>query len=333
MGFLNRWFGRKGDHRDSLSASDVSAHNFGPSTKEIRDRGLLIAVFANPEDTELVDWVRLAASRAGVGDNALLFIEVKQQGIRARGYGALIRRIAASIIDVRHKGLFGMSARLGSLAAEVERELHDEDWDGPWRSPLDSRILLVTRSSEEDEEVKHYFDDFYTRISIADGIDSNKGDQLALWIKETLATSLPKVFISHRSAQKKFAASVAQSLKERGAFVWFDEWDIMPGDSIPEAINRGLGWCTHLVLIVDDTFFESKWATAEVEAVLYRHLSGPRRKTWNDRSVIPLFLVDPDAESMPPLLSRIRGIDCRDSSTIPDAMQRLWIAITAVGPR
>jgi hypothetical protein len=217
----------------------------------------------------------------------------------------------------------------------VERELHGEDWDGPWHSPLDSRILLVTRSSEEDKQVKDHFEDFYTRISIADGIDSNKVDQLALWIKEILATSLPKVFISHRSAQKKFAASVAQSLKERGAFVWFDEWDIMPGDSIPEAINRGLGWCTHLVLIVDDTFFESKWATAEVEAVLYRHLSGPRRhgKTWNDRSVIPLFLVDPDAESMPPLLSRIRGIDCRDSSTIPDAMQRLWIAITAVGPR
>ena len=181
----------------------------------------------------------------------------------------------------------------------MERELHGEDWDGPWHSPLDSRILLVTRSPEEDEEVKDYFHDFYTRISIADGIDSNKVDQLALWIKEALATSLPKVFISYRSAQKKFAASVAQSLKERGAFVWFDEWDIMPGDSIPEAINRGLGWCTHLVLIVDDTFFESKWTTAEVEAVLYRHLSGPRhltnKPTWNDRSVIPLFLVDPDA--------------------------------------
>ena len=117
--------------------------------------------------------------------------------------------------------------------------------------------------------------------------------------------------------------------------MWFDEWNIMPGDSIPESINRGLGWCTHLVLVVDDGFFDSRWATAEVEAVLYRHLSGRLRyaNTWNNRALIPLFLVDPKAEAMPPLLSRIRGIDCRDSRNYSGCMQRLWVAITTVGPR
>lgn len=309
----------------------------------------MIGVFTDPEDKEFVDWVRLAASSAGAADDGLRFIKVEQHGIRAREYGVLIREMAACIIDVRHKGLLEISARIGSLAAGMQyvfggdETIGEVDWPiSPWRSPLDSRIMLVTRSPEEDKEVKQYFD-FYTRISIADGIDSNKADQLALWIRETLATSLPKVFISHRSAQKELATSVALYLKERGAFVWFDEWDIMPGDSIPGAINRGLGWCTHLVLIVDDTFFESKWATAEVEAVLYRHLSGrhpqgSRLRRHRDpldenRAVIPLFLVDPDADLMPPLLSRIRGIDCRDSLTIPDALQRLWTAITAVGPR
>ena len=93
-------------------------------------------MFADPEDSKFVDWVRLAAKSAGVTDDGIRFIKVEQHGIRAREYGALIRGIAACIIDVKHKGLMALSARLGSLADGVGDMLgHDNSWDASFAFP------------------------------------------------------------------------------------------------------------------------------------------------------------------------------------------------------
>ncbi len=48
------------------------------------------------------------------------------------------------------------------------------------------------------------------------------------------------IFLSHTSADKPRVRRLAEKLKATGLRVWFDEWIIKPGDSIPIAIERGL---------------------------------------------------------------------------------------------
>ena len=63
----------------------------------------------------------------------------------------------------------------------------------------------------------------------------------------------PRVFISHSSHDGGWARSFAQALKERGVPVWFDEFDVHPGESIRDALESGLRGCDVLVALLDPT--------------------------------------------------------------------------------
>lgn len=61
----------------------------------------------------------------------------------------------------------------------------------------------------------------------------------------------PRVFISHSALDVDWARSFAQALKERGVPVWFDEFDVHPGESIREALESGLRGSDVLVALLD----------------------------------------------------------------------------------
>ena len=48
------------------------------------------------------------------------------------------------------------------------------------------------------------------------------------------------VFLSHSSKEKAIVRDIAERLKKDGIKVWFDAWEINPGDSIPAKIEEGL---------------------------------------------------------------------------------------------
>ena len=48
------------------------------------------------------------------------------------------------------------------------------------------------------------------------------------------------VFLSHSSQDKPLVHDLAERLKADGLRVWFDQWQIRPGDSIPHKIEEGL---------------------------------------------------------------------------------------------
>lgn len=60
-----------------------------------------------------------------------------------------------------------------------------------------------------------------------------------------------KVFISHSTTDADWVRSFAQALKERGVTVWFDEFDVQPGESWSDAIEAGLRGSDVLVALVD----------------------------------------------------------------------------------
>ena len=78
------------------------------------------------------------------------------------------------------------------------------------------------------------------------------------------------VFLSHSAADKATVRALAARLRADGLRVWFDEWEIQPGDSIPAKIEEGLERSRILVLHVRERLWRRLGATGE------QNLSLPR---------------------------------------------------------
>ena len=94
------------------------------------------------------------------------------------------------------------------------------------------------------------------------------------------------VFLSHSSKDKAVVRAVADRLRCDGLRVWFDEWEIHPGDNIPAKIEEGLERSRVLVLCMSAQAFGSDWAHLESGTFRFRD---PLNK---ERRFIPLRLDD-----------------------------------------
>ena len=90
------------------------------------------------------------------------------------------------------------------------------------------------------------------------------------------------VFPGHSSHDKPIVRAIAEWLRQEGIRVWFDEWEIKPGDSIPAKIDEGLEKSRVLVLCLSANAFGSDWAQLEAGAFRFRD---PLNK---ERHYIPL---------------------------------------------
>ncbi|MEO5916694.1 MAG: TIR domain-containing protein [Luteolibacter sp.] len=94
------------------------------------------------------------------------------------------------------------------------------------------------------------------------------------------------VFLSHSKKDKQIVRDIAERLKKDGVKVWFDEWELKPGDSIPSKIEEGLESSRVLVLCMSANAFGSDWTQLEAGTFRFRD---PLNK---DRRFIPLRLDD-----------------------------------------
>ena len=77
-------------------------------------------------------------------------------------------------------------------------------------------------------------------------------------------------FLSHSAKDKPVVRDVAERLRKDGLRVWFDEWEIRPGDSIPAKIEAGLERSRVLVLCMSANAFGSDWAQLESGTFRFR---------------------------------------------------------------
>ena len=78
------------------------------------------------------------------------------------------------------------------------------------------------------------------------------------------------VFLSHSAKDKAVVRELAQRLRGDGLRVWFDEWEIRPGDSIPAKVEEGLQHSRVLVLCMSAHAFGSDWAKLEAGTFRFR---------------------------------------------------------------
>src|SRR5947207_11668445 len=94
------------------------------------------------------------------------------------------------------------------------------------------------------------------------------------------------VFLSHSSKDKAVVRAVAERLRGDGLRVWYQEWEIRPGDSIPAKVEEGLEHSRVLVLCMSAQAFGADWVQLEAGTFRFRD---PLNK---ERRFIPLRLDD-----------------------------------------
>ena len=78
------------------------------------------------------------------------------------------------------------------------------------------------------------------------------------------------VFLSHSAKDKAVVRPLAERLRKDGLKVWFDEWMLKPGDSIPAKIEDGLEHSRVLVLCMSANAFGAEWAQLEAGTFRFR---------------------------------------------------------------
>lgn len=94
------------------------------------------------------------------------------------------------------------------------------------------------------------------------------------------------VFISYSAKDKVVVRALANRLREDNLRVWFDEWELKPGDSIPSRIEQGLEQSRALILCMSANAFASDWV--QLESGTFRFRDPANR----ERRFIPLRLDD-----------------------------------------
>ncbi len=129
------------------------------------------------------------------------------------------------------------------------------------------------------------------------------------------------VFLSHSSKDKPAVRDLAGRLKVDGLKVWFDEWEIRPGDPIYAKVRDGLERSRVVLLFMSRKGLDSDWATLEHQAILFADPLNRKRR------FIPLRLDDGD---IPAVLRQYAYLDWRTPTD--DAYRRLLLACRAAAP-
>lgn len=98
--------------------------------------------------------------------------------------------------------------------------------------------------------------------------------------------SLRDCFICHASEDKDaIARPLAARLSGAGYDVWFDEFEMVVGDSLRERIDEGLASSRFGVVVLSRQFFEKGWPQSELNGLFAREMVGAERlilPVWHD---------------------------------------------------
>lgn len=102
-------------------------------------------------------------------------------------------------------------------------------------------------------------------------------------------------FISYSSHDREWAEQLATALREHGKRVWFDQWELQPGDNWQNKLQDALRDTPVLVMVLSRHSVSNRWTFFELGAAL----AGQKR-------LIPVLTSDLDIAELPPYLRSIQ---------------------------
>jgi len=137
----------------------------------------------------------------------------------------------------------------------------------------------------------------------------------------------PRVFLSHAKEDGALVGRLAEDLRAAQLEVWFDEWELLPGDSLRRRIfAHGIASCDLFFIYLSEASLSSSWCKHELDAALIASLE--------DRGCsVSLFLSTEAIRGQLPI--DIRGLyaPVLQESLYPRALAQLvsscWTAVQA----
>ncbi|HEY0058420.1 MAG TPA: toll/interleukin-1 receptor domain-containing protein [Flavisolibacter sp.] len=81
----------------------------------------------------------------------------------------------------------------------------------------------------------------------------------------------PKIFLSHSKKDKSIIEKIANDLRYSNIDVWYDEWEIPPGESIRKKIfEEGILNCDSFFVYLTSNSVESFWVQKELDSAVIR---------------------------------------------------------------
>lgn len=111
---------------------------------------------------------------------------------------------------------------------------------------------------------------------------------------------MAKVFLSHAEADGASARRLADELRHAGHEPWLFEEEILVGESIPDAINRGLEGADYVVVCLSTAALSSGWVERELAASVMRQFASRTTR------VLPVRLGD---VPRPGILEHLYSVD------------------------
>jgi hypothetical protein len=129
------------------------------------------------------------------------------------------------------------------------------------------------------------------------------------------------VFISYASEDKaELAIPLAETLRNEGLRVWFDRFELRPGDSVSRSIEEGLANSSAGVIILSSTSLRKNWTNYEIAALKQLYINFGTRiiPIWKEIGVDELKLTAPGL------------LDLRSLSTSEFSLEEMAYEIIAV---
>jgi len=112
-----------------------------------------------------------------------------------------------------------------------------------------------------------------------------------------------RCFLSHNKADKEIARAIGAHMALSGIDVWFDEWEIRAGDSIPGKLDEGLEAFDAFILVWSAPAKRSNWVRQELHSAIMRAMEG------NFAKIVPCLL---DETPLPALIADRRGVNFKN---------------------
>jgi len=120
-------------------------------------------------------------------------------------------------------------------------------------------------------------------------------------------------------------APLARALQDSGLSVWYDDFRLKLGDSLREALDRGLRNSSFGLVVLSPAFFSKRWPQWELNALVSRQLTDGRR------IIVPIWhnvTADDVRAQSPPLADLVAASTDSGLSTVVEQVLR---AVSVVG--
>lgn len=144
----------------------------------------------------------------------------------------------------------------------------------------DARIALNKAQTEESKKLAQVSTIMQTAINTQE-------DKLSLLMSQFYPTAtidkkdeelLKKefdFFISHASEDKEdFVRDLSEALSLKGFKVWYDETELLIGDSLRKKIDEGLACSRFGIVVISPNFVRKRWTEYELNGMVAREMNG-----------------------------------------------------------